>query len=722
MDSHLSSPAATLQPDRRRRPVDLLLAALPLLAVPALLAATSGEVAVPPRGLVLVATALGFALLAGTGGARPRLWLDLPLAAALGLAAGHLFLTPGLPRAHDTITHLWGIWAVAREVAAGALLPRWVHGLELGIPLLQFYGPGSFLAPLALSLAGAGPAAALAGGLAALGGLAAVAMYAAAVRWTGDRRAALVAAVAYAFAPYRLLDSHYRGALGECAGLALLPLVFLCCLEAARQGGRRRLALAAVTCALLLATHPLSALMAALGLPLWTAVEQLATARFGAQKLERRGRALLRCLARLGGAWALGAALAGFFVLPLVVELEHVEVARVARGEQRLLFVAHGLEPRDLWRRRLWSELLLSEHAGTAAAAMGTEMPFYFGLVLLSLVPLAVFGRSPGAAPRETLPATATREPAPRVALGLLALLAVALALSLRPIAAAVSLAVPQLAALQFPWRFLGLATLASALAAGFGAAHLLARWRHRRWVALVPGALAALLILDAAPYTGAAEWLPPYRGLVRVRWPAGEPFRPEGRAEYEPVAPPYPARIAGYFLPPPEPDAAVSLLCCAYSEYVTPAVRQAFSPPRDPAVLSRAGVGLAGWETGPLVPLRPRPYAFWRPAGGGRLRPLPARRAAGEIVVALDGRPGRIVVLEQDFPGWRVWTPGGWRDVEPTRGGLLQTTAAAGQREARFRFGRTWDRTAGALLSAVTLVGLVAALGIRAKRESLRA
>ena len=676
--------------------------ALPLLAVPALLAATAGEVAVAPRWAVLAAAVVALAVAAGTGGARPRPWLDLPLAAAMGLAAEHLLLGPGLPRAHDTITHLWGISALASEVGAGELFPRWVHGLGLGIPLLQFYGPGSFLLPLLLSLAGASPARALAGTLALLGALAAAAMYAAVVRWTGDRRAGLLAATAYAFAPYRLLDSHYRAALGESAALALLPLALWAGLAAARDGGRRKLAAAAAAFALLIVTHPLSAVMAALGSLVWAGVDAV-TAPLGGRGAGR-SRALARGTGRLAAAWALAAALAGFFTVPFAAELDAVEVAGVARGEQRQLYVAHGLVPGELWRRRLWSELLLSEPAGTAAARSGAEMPFYFGLALLALVPLAV-GRGSQPAAGGTPPGAPW---------GLLVLLAVALALTLRPAAAAASFVVPQLAVLQFPWRFLGLATFAAAAATGFAVARLLAAWGGRRWAALVPGVCAALLILDAAPYTGAAEWFPPYRGLVRVRWPAGEAWHPVGRAALEPIAPPYPLRVAGYFLPPPERDARVSLFCCAYPEYVTPAVRQAFFPPRDPAVLARAGVALAGWETGPLVRLSPRPYAFRRPDGGGRLEARPARRAGGEIVVALDGRPGTVVVLEQDYPGWRVWTEGGWRDAPATRDGLLRAAAAAGQREARFRFGGTWDRTAGACLSAATLLGLSGWLAAR--------
>ena len=66
---------------------------------------------------MLLAAAGLFAVLAGTGGAKPRPWLDLPLAAVMGLAAGHLLLFPGIPRGHDTMHHLWGVWAVAREAS-----------------------------------------------------------------------------------------------------------------------------------------------------------------------------------------------------------------------------------------------------------------------------------------------------------------------------------------------------------------------------------------------------------------------------------------------------------------------------------------------------------------------------------------------------------------------------------------------------------------------------
>ncbi len=680
---------------RLRRVPAWLVLAVPAAALAAALAVTSGSLAVPPLWPVPAATVVVFAILTAAGGPRPRPWIDLPFAAALGVAAGHILLAPGLPRGHDTATHLWGIWAIAREVAAGDLWPGWVHGIGPGLPLLHFYGSVSFLAPVLLTRAGAAPAEALPLTLALLGALAAAAMYAAAARWTGDRRAALVAAAAYAFAPYRLLVSNYRAALGEATALALLPLVFGCALAAARRGGRRTVALAAALCALLLATHPLSAAMTAAGTFLWAGVDLLVRPEAGVRRLS----SLVRGTGRLAAAWTLGACLAGFFTLPLAVELREVEVAEVARGEQRLLFTSHGLTPAQPWRRSLWSDLLTSEMAGTAADGLGEEMPFYFGLVLAALSAVALARR-------------------PRATAGPAACLVLLLILTLRQPAAIASLLLPPLAVLQFPWRLLGPATFAAAAAAGFATAGLLAACgERRRLAALVPGVLAALLLLDAAPYTGAAAWIPPYEGLVRLRWARGEPWHPEGPATLEEVPRPYPARVAGYFLPPPAPE-DVALFCCAYPEYVTPEVRRSFFPPRDPAVLARAGVGLAAWETGPQARLDPRPYAFWRPPGGGRLHARPSRRGTGEIVVEHDGRPGTITVLEQDFPGWQVATPDGWRDAQATTAGLLRAEVAPGQRRVRFRFATTRGQVAGGVLSAVTLFGVGAALAARPRRR----
>jgi hypothetical protein len=635
--------------------------------------------AIPPNGIVLAAAAVLFAILAGTGKEKPRPWLDLPLASVMGLAAGHLFFFPGIPRGHDTLHHLWGVWAVAREAGAGDPAALWLHGLGLGMPMLQFYGPGTFYATLPLSLAGMSPVAAVKAGFLAFGALAAMTMYFAVTRWTGDRRAGLVAAAAYAFAPYRLLDTQYRAAFGECAALALLPLVFLFGMAAVRDGGRRRMAIAGVAAALLIVTHPISALMSAIGLGLWTLSGFRRWATVAARNV---------------GVWLLGAALAGFFVVPFLAGLRNLEVGRIAQGSQRDYLYQHGLGLRDLLWRRPWTDFQVSSPAGDPAEGKDQEMPFYFGIGLLALLPLA--GREAKSLPWMVL---------------------AALVLSMGKLAAWISLAVPGLAAIQFPWRFLGLATFGAAAGAGFAAARLLA---FRRWAVLVPGAIAGLLILDAAPFTGAADWLPSYERFGWIHEPDPDCGRPWGCWEHEPVDPPYPLRAAGLFLP--HPGKGPGLFCCAYPEYGTPAVREAFTPVGNHGVLARAGVGLfVGPYTQKLVGLAAAPYAV-RLGRRQEVKPLRFQRGGGEIRVESDGRPGTVMVLEQYFPGWQVLGKEDWEEVKPTRAGLLKARVVAGQKSVRFRFHRwTGPRIAGWLLTALASSAVLALCAVSPYRRAAR-
>lgn len=641
---------------------------LPVLALLVVLLTSSGDTAIRPSALVVLSAGAVFAVVAGTSRKSPRPWLDVPLAGAMGLVASHLLFAPGLPRGHDVVHHLWGVWAVAQEVRAGDLAALWLHGIGLGRPLLQFYGPGIFYATLPFSLAGLNPVWTVKAGYLAFGALAAVSMYFAAVRWTEDRRAGLVAAAAYAFAPYRLLDAHYRSALGECAALALLPLIFYFSIKAVREGGRRRFAVAAIPAALLIVTHPISALMSAIGLGAWLLAD---------------GRAIPKSLARMAGIWLLGACLAGFFVVPFADGVRNLEVGRIAEGGQRYLVFAHGLTPRDLLWRRPWTVLRAAGPRGDPIDGTENEMPLYFGGVLLSLLPLAAGAR-------------------PRVPRGLLALTGLSLVLTLGSLAGWISLVFPPLAAIQFPWRFLGLATFGAAAAAGFAVVRLLELWQGKRWVVLVPGLLAGLLMVDAFPFTGAADWLPSYRGFGWFHRPDPDCGQRWGCWQHEHLLAPYPFRVAGLFLPPAQPQTKTSIFCCVFPEYSTRLTHETFAPVGDRAILARAGVKLfVGPVAQRLSELQPRPYAFWW--NGDRIEARRFSRGGGEITVALDGRPGTVIVLEQNFPGWQVRTDQGWRAALSSREGLLKARVISGQRELRFRFQR-WPpaRIAGWLLTGL--------------------
>lgn len=679
--------------DALRRTLGLAALALPFAAVPGLLVATSGAVAIRPQPVVLVAAVM-LAGLAALGGDRRRPW-DLPVAALLGLAAGHLLLMPGLPRGHDALPHLWGTWSFLKAIAAGDLFPRWLHHIGIGMPLTLFYGPVSFYLTVPFHLAGFPSAEAWKLGFVLHGTLAAASMFLVARRWTGDRRAALVAAVAYAFAPYRLLDANYRTAIAESAAFIVLPFFFAAMVAAVRHGGRRRVAAAAVATALLALTHPLTAVMAATAAGIWIAVERFPRSARGVGPWLGRS-------ARLAGVMAVGLALAGFFVVPLLFEAPATTVDRaIGLGSSGPRVALDGLRPGQLFERRLWSDVLLSLPAGREGDGTDREMPLYVGLALLALVPLAAgAGRLP-CEDADTAP--------PRLPVGLLWATAVALMVTLHPLNRLLAL-VPPLAALQFPWRFLAIATFGLAAASGFAAARLLAACRdRRRAAAMIPGLLVALLVLDAAPYTGAADWVPHPRGFVHVYRVDPECGRPWGCWETDPVPPPYPLRVVGVFVPPTDLTADVANVRAGYPEYLTPAVRAQLVDPRDQVDFARFGASLRGNPGPGFEPLDAAPYARWAPLGRGAAEPRPARRGGGRIEVELDGRPGRVVVIEQYFPGWQVETPEGWREVVPNRRGLLRADVAAGQRRLRFRFTeQRWDRLAGWALSAATAAALV--------------
>ncbi len=639
------------------RPTRTAALAVPILMVPVLLAATSGETAIQPRILAAIAAVAMIALAAiAAGRGEGRRWIDLAVSAALGIAASHLLLfAPGLPWGHDTFHHLWGVWAVSREIAWDNPLPLWLHGIGFGLPLLELYGPAGFYVALPFSLAGMGPAAALKGAFLAFGALGAAGTNAAVLRWTGDRRAALVAAAAYAFAPYRLLDQHYRAAFGESAGMALFPFLFLLATEAMRTGGRRRMAAGMAISAVLLVTHPISALIGAVGLGIWMLASP-----------DRRSGML-----RLVGIWLGGAALAGFFLLPFAAGLRHTGLGGLAMGNEKSLFETHGLAPADLLERRLWAHLDISLPSTDPQDGTDAEMPFYFGLVLLALAPFGAFARRGASRPLSWLTASA-------------------LAVTLKPVAGALLVVVPSLAVLQFPWRFLGLAAFGASALAGLAAARLLEMGEGRRWAAVVPGALAALLAFDAFPYTGAPGWLPVRQDLAAPR-----------------EAPPL--RAAGLVLPS-EDD--TSYFCCAYSEFSPRPAWNTVTSPRDRAVLVRAGVGLVA-EPGSLnsVRLAAEPYAVQR-WDQKRAEARLLHRSRGEITVEVKAEGGMVQVLEAFYPGWQVWSEDGWRDVEPTADGFLQAPVEPGAgTTVRFRFDR-WApvRMAGRLLTGATAAVLLMA------------
>ena len=159
----------------------------------------------------------------------PHLWLALPL---LALPALLPLITRGLTASADGMTHLIRIALLVNHWQQGVLYPRWMPELEtgMGYPVVNFYAPATYYLAGALQLLGATTANALlvafaffiiAGGL----GMYFLArdLYGAGSPW-----AALVAGVAYMYAPYLLANVFVRGAIAEVGAQALLPWILWC--------------------------------------------------------------------------------------------------------------------------------------------------------------------------------------------------------------------------------------------------------------------------------------------------------------------------------------------------------------------------------------------------------------------------------------------------------------------------------------------------------------
>src|SRR5262245_40037608 len=208
---------------------------------------------IPPDAIVLVAAALilGAALFAPRSW---RAWVALATAVFAGLAASHILFRPGMPQVHDPV-HVWGLWAYARAARAGHLLPMWTPELGAGMPLLQFYGPVSFVLALPGIAAGLAPVALFKEALVQSAVLCAVATLLGARLLGAGWRGAAIASCAVAFSPWRLALVNLRGALGEASALAFAPLVAASALGMLKRPSRPSAWTLLASVVLLIPTH-----------------------------------------------------------------------------------------------------------------------------------------------------------------------------------------------------------------------------------------------------------------------------------------------------------------------------------------------------------------------------------------------------------------------------------------------------------------------------------
>lgn len=333
-----------------------------------------------------------------------------------------LFL-PGYFSHHDDL-HIMRIFEMRRCFGDLQIPCRWVPdmGFGNGYPLFNYYNPFAFYIGAILSF--------LLGFIWAakmlflipliLGG---IAMYFLGSEIFG-KKAGLLAAILFLFAPYKALDSYVRGAVAESFAIALIPLVFYFALKLIRQKNIFNTAALTISLAAFLLSHTI---MILLFLPVF-----FLTLIFWLLKGTDNIKLLILSL-------ILGVGLSAFFTLPAFLEKDLVQIDNLTKLD--LDFRAHFVTLNQLFLDRRWGYDAISFQIGWphwwlafaafAASLLVAKKKFsHFAVFVFAVFAFSVF-------------MTHSRSAFVWEAIGILRFT-------------------------QFPWRFLGLAIFAASILGGY--------------------------------------------------------------------------------------------------------------------------------------------------------------------------------------------------------------------------------------------------------------
>ena len=393
--------------------------------------------------------------------------------------------------AHDARHDVYFLQQYNLTWQEGTLFPRWSPdwAFGYGYPFFNIYAPGAtFLGTLLyrllpLSLESAVKAVFIATLL-----LSAWSMWFFVRDWAGEK-AALVAAIAYVYVPYHLVDVYVRAAMAESLALAVLPLALWGARRAVLQPRASSVALLALSYA---AVHLSSNLVALLFTPLLAAyIVVLATGQ--AWKSKRgRGRAWVRAMIAPVLGLTLGVALAAFFVLPALAESRYVNLEQWFGGyydyHDHFVYLAQLFSP-------AWG-------FGISTPGANDAISYQLGLAPFALASLALWR-------------WLRRDPIPRLETGFwLGVLIVSVWLTTAASTWAWD-SLPLVSSAQFPWRYLTLTVLALAALAPVVMLGNRAESAQPPHSYLLPLLLAGLLILSSAPYLRIQVEPPPPGGAT---------------------------------------------------------------------------------------------------------------------------------------------------------------------------------------------------------------
>ncbi len=377
------------------------------------------------------------------------------------------------PCSHDGAFHYYRVVAMQHALGNGILFTRYLPDLAFGYgyPFFNYRAALSYYAALALHLTGLTLPISL--NLVYVLSIASSALFAYLLaRDLFGPQAGIVAAIAYAYAPYQFLDALLRANAPESVALPLLPLILWAFRRLALEGKRRWFLLSIGSLAILLLSHNISSLLFVPFLVFYLLTLWL---------VYREG---FHGIA-VGGALALGMGLTAFFWAPALMERDYVQ-----------LHMSHITRNNDFHYNFLTLKEIFASPEAVDTSLMNPPMRIHLGLAQAILAGLGF-----------TIGVIRLCDPEVRATLIFLA----GVTLAMLGMSTRASLwmweHIPLLPFVQFPWRLVGRAILPVSLLAGalVPAASTLGRLKSPPTLSIshVTAFMSvALIILSALPLT----------------------------------------------------------------------------------------------------------------------------------------------------------------------------------------------------------------------------
>jgi hypothetical protein len=380
----------------------------------------------------------------------------------LAVLAGLPLFRGKVLKGHDSLFYPPRLTVFYAGLSEGKLLPRWTQEFAAGFgePYFNFNAPLLYYLSACFQTLGFGQIHSLNLSLFVLLLAAGLAMYLLASEFFG-KAGGVVAATAYLFAPFTLLDLYVRGSYAEFSGIPFVPLTLWLFYKAAQTERISYTLCGAIAFALMLLTNNTVSLMVTPILGLWIVIIAL------------HRKSLLTLLRGVAGL-LLGLMLAAFFWLPSLLEKGFVKTDNLLQGD--LNYQNHFIY--------FWQLLNSPWGYGISFAGDKDGLSFQIGYAHLALTIAAIFAFV------KLLKADAVGQKFYLAYFFFIIMLAIFFSTQASLL---VWQQVKLLQYLQFPWRFLILVGAATSFLSG--AVCLLAS-QHPRLKQIVPPACIALILL----------------------------------------------------------------------------------------------------------------------------------------------------------------------------------------------------------------------------------